>query len=60
MKNRDRYLVDKERYDFKWNELENELGNENNYYNEKLMAEIYRNRINNELKKIGKGNEKTK
>jgi len=60
MKNRDRYLVDKERYDFKWNELENELGRENNYHNEKLMAEIYRNRINNELKKIGKGNEKTK
>ena len=60
MKNRDRYLVDKERHDFKYHELYNELHNEHDYHHEKLMAEIYRNRINNELKKIGKKNEKTK
>jgi len=51
--NRDRKKVYTDKYRFKWNELENELGHEHDYHYEKLMAEIYRNRINNELKKIG-------
>jgi hypothetical protein len=60
MKNRDRRLVNDDKYKFKYDELYNELHHEHDYHHEKLMAEIYRNRINNELKKIGKGNEKIK
>lgn len=57
MKNRNRYLVEKEKRDFKYHELYNELHHEHDYHYEKLMAEIYKNRINNELKKIGKKND---
>lgn len=60
MKNRDRQLVNDDKERFKHDELYNELHHEHDYHHEKLMAEIYRNRINNQLKKYRVKNEKIK
>ncbi len=60
MKNKDRQLVNDDKYKFKYDELYNELHHEHDYHNEILMREIYNNRKKNELKKYRVKNEKTK
>ena len=58
--NRNRYLVNYDKYKFKYDELYDELKEEHDYHNEILMREIYKNRKKNELKKYRVKNEKTK
>jgi hypothetical protein len=58
--NRDRYLVNYDKYKFKHDELYDELKYEHDYHYELQMREIYKNRKKNELKKYRIKNEKTK